>query len=131
MEEGLVKPSDIVLAGVRAPTPGQHEFAEESGITVIGVDDFQDLASHLNRGIPYYVSYDLDVLDPAYAPGVGNPEPGGLSVREVVRIIKSLPEDIIAFDVVEASPPHDPAGVTLFTAAKIIRETLARARPPG
>lgn len=131
VEEGFVDPRDVILAGVRAATPSQLDFAEKAGITVLGVEEAEDLAAYLKEGMPYYISYDLDVLDPAYAPGVGNPEPGGLSTREMVRIIKSLPEDVLAFDVVEASPPHDPSGLTLFTAAKIIRETLARARPPG
>ncbi len=73
-----------------------------------------------------YLSFDLDVLDPAFAPGVGNPEPGGLSTRELIELIKSIDAEVVAFDVVELNPHYDVSNVTAFSAAKIIREVLGR-----
>jgi agmatinase len=73
-----------------------------------------------------YLSIDLDFLDPAYAPGVGNPEPAGLTVREALNLIHLLVDDrLVGFDVVELAPPHDPGGVTAAVAAKIVVEVVA------
>ncbi len=72
-----------------------------------------------------YLTIDMDILDPAYAPGLGNPEPGGLTTRELIRFIQTLSDiPIVAFDVVELSPSYDQANITAFAAAKIIKETL-------
>jgi len=72
-----------------------------------------------------YLTIDLDVLDPAFAPGVATPEPGGPSTVEVLRLIRELGKlNVVAFDVVELVPPHDD-GTTAFAAAKIIYELLA------
>lgn len=128
VELGLVDPGRIVVAGVRAPTPEQAEFARGSGVRVVSVHDLA------HNGIPAlgferaYVSIDLDVLDPAFAPGVGNPEPGGLSTRELVRALHGLEGvDIVGFDIVEYNPRHDHSMITAFAAAKIIRELLGLA----
>jgi agmatinase len=73
-----------------------------------------------------YLSIDLDFLDPAYAPGVGNPEPGGLTVREALNIIHSIVDErLVGFDVVELAPPYDPGDVTAITAAKLVVEVVA------
>ena len=127
VEEGLVRGEDVVLVGVRAPTPEQVAFAEEHGIRVIDVSEARRNPDVSAPGSTVYLSFDLDVLDPAHAPGVGNPEPGGLSTRELVDIIKSLDVMIAGFDVVELTPNHDPSGITALAAAKIIRETLGLA----
>ncbi len=125
VEDGLVKGENIIQIGIRAATEEQKEFAEEQNIRMI-------TASQLNKGekveVPFkkaYLSFDMDVLDPAYAPGVGNPEPGGLSTRELVEIINSLDVELISFDIVELNPRYDCSGITSFAAAKIIREVLA------
>jgi arginase family enzyme len=65
---------------------------------------------------------DLDGLDPAFMPGVSHREPGGLSVREAVAMIQSLPGPIVAADVVEFNPSQDPSGLSAVTAAKLVRE---------
>ncbi len=127
VEEGLVRGEDVVIVGVRAPTPEQARFAEEHGISIIDV-----VEARRNPGInvsasPVYLSFDLDVLDPAYAPGVGNPEPGGLSTRELIDTVRSLNVEVAGFDVVELVPSHDPSGVTALAAAKIVREVLGLA----
>ena len=127
VEEGLVKGENVVQIGIRAPTREQLKFAEEHGITIVSAADVwrgKEIEVPFGRA---YLSFDMDVLDPAFAPGVGNPEPAGLSTRELVEIIKALDVEIIAFDVVELNPKYDLAGITAFAAAKIIREVLGRA----
>ena len=66
---------------------------------------------------PLYVSFDLDVLDPAFAPGVSHPEPGGLSTRTAISIIQSLPGPVVCADIVELNPSRDPADLTAGVAA--------------
>ncbi|MBI2879125.1 MAG: agmatinase [Candidatus Rokubacteria bacterium] len=76
-------------------------------------------------GRPVYVTLDIDVLDPAVAPGTGSPEPGGLAVGELVEAIRLLGSlRVVGFDLVEVSPPHDPSGRTGIIAAGIVREAI-------
>ncbi|MEB3851836.1 MAG: agmatinase [Desulfurococcales archaeon] len=73
-----------------------------------------------------YLSVDLDFLDPSQAPGVGNPEPGGLTFREALNLIHAIVDErLVGFDVVELAPPHDPAGLTAVVAAKLVVEVVA------
>src|ERR1019366_8922430 len=74
---------------------------------------------------PLYISVDIDVLDPAFAPGVSHHEPGGLSTRELLRTIQSLTGRIVAADVVELNPRRDINDVTSMVAAKIVKELAA------
>ncbi|MEW5763019.1 MAG: arginase family protein, partial [Bacillota bacterium] len=77
------------------------------------------------RGRPVYVTLDIDVVDPAFAPGVGTPEPAGitpLEILEAVRLLGGL--EVVGWDVVEVNPACDPAGITALLAAKIVREAL-------
>lgn len=84
-------------------------------------------------GRPVYVTIDIDVLDPSVAPGTGNPEPGGPDFEELTTCFASLAMegiDVVAFDLVEVSPPLDPSGITQATAAVLAREAILRfARP--
>jgi arginase len=73
-----------------------------------------------------YLSIDLDGLDPAYAPGVGHPEPGGLATREVIALIQELRGDLVAADVVEYNPGRDLNGLTATVAAKLVKEIAGR-----
>ncbi|MEM1521363.1 MAG: agmatinase [Candidatus Korarchaeum sp.] len=124
VEEGYVRGEDVVLAGIRAATKQQISFAEEAGIKIFRVDDLDEIGGiGLDKA---YISFDIDVLDPAFAPGSSNPEPGGLSTRELIRAIRKLDLDLVAFDIVEVNPDFDCSGVTCFAAAKIIREVLGR-----
>jgi arginase family enzyme len=75
---------------------------------------------------PVYLSVDLDVLDPAFAPGVSHREPGGLSVRDVLSIIQQLSGTLVGADVVEYNPRQDVGGVTAVVAAKIVKEIAGR-----
>jgi agmatinase len=77
------------------------------------------------EGRPVYVSIDIDVVDPAFAPGTGTPEPGGIDSAELLAVIPLLASlDVVALDLVEVSPAYDPAGITAMLAAKAIREVV-------
>jgi arginase len=78
---------------------------------------------------PVYLSIDLDGLDPAFAPGVSHPEPGGLTVREVLSLVQGLPGPLLAADVVECNPSLDVNGATARVAAKLVKEIAARMQP--
>ncbi|MGB2625421.1 MAG: arginase family protein, partial [Candidatus Acidiferrum sp.] len=75
---------------------------------------------------PVYVSFDMDVLDPAFAPGVSHWEPGGLSTRQAIRYLHALPGPIIGADLVEFNPVRDSSGLTATVAAKILKELLGQ-----
>jgi len=124
IDEGLVKPENIVQVGLRASTIEHVKYAEEKGINIIGADEL-DKIRELTLGFDKaYLSFDMDVLDPAFAPGVGNPEPGGISTRELIDIVKDLDVQVEAFDIVEFNPERDSSDITAYAAAKIIKEVL-------
>jgi agmatinase len=134
IEETKIKPQNIFLIGIRASTPTQYNFARENGISIISRKEFQQKGSSsiaeivkekLKNVKKIYVSIDLDVLDPAFAPGVGDPEPGGLSTAEVVEFVKGLSGlSVFSFDIVEFCPNYDVSNITAYTAAKLIKEML-------
>jgi agmatinase len=128
MEEGLVK--RLVQVGVRTMNPHQRAQARRFGVEVVEMRQYQPgLALELDG--PLYVSIDLDVLDPAFAPGVSHHEPGGLSVREVLQLIQELRVPVVGADIVELNPHRDPVGCTAMVAAKLLKEiTAVMLRPP-
>ncbi|MBS3947374.1 MAG: agmatinase [Dethiobacter sp.] len=82
-------------------------------------------AEKLLRGRPVYVTLDIDVVDPAFAPGTGTPEPGGISSAELLAALPLLARlNVVAFDLVEVAPLYDPAGITAMLAAKVVREMV-------
>ncbi|KUO41050.1 MAG: hypothetical protein AVW06_01805 [Hadesarchaea archaeon DG-33-1] len=126
-------PSDRLLqVGIRSCSKEEAEFARSAGLqaymTERGLEDPQRVTSEVRKKVGnkrVYLSIDLDVLDPAFAPGVATPEPGGLSTLDVVKLVRELGKlNICGFDVVELAAPHDD-GKTAFAAAKIIYELLA------
>jgi agmatinase len=130
-----INAKNIIQAGIRASTPSQMEYAKKEEISIITTKEFQNLGPFeiaKNVKIRFkdkvdfiYLSIDLDVLDPAFAPGLGNPEAAGLTTREIVDFIQSLAGlPIVAFDIVELCPDYDQNMITAFAAAKIIKETL-------
>jgi arginase len=123
MERGHVR--QLVQVGIRTLNAHQREQAQRFGVAVHGMDDFDPKAIALPRG-PVYLSFDLDALDPAYAPGVSHHEPGGLSVRDVLNIIRRVEGPIVGADIVELNPRRDVNGVTAMVAAKLLREIGAR-----
>lgn len=122
MEEGLV--GRLVQVGIRTMNPDQRAQAERFGVEVIEMrqwhPDFQ-----LEFDGPVYLSLDIDVLDPAFAPGLSHREPGGFSTREVLQLIQNLTVPIVGADLVEFNPTRDPEGITAVVAAKLLKEIVA------
>lgn len=127
MEEGLA--TRLVQVGIRATTPHQQEQARRFGVEQIDMLAWADEAYPALVG-DVYVSIDLDGIDPAFAPGVSHREPGGLTVRDVLKLIASLDSNLIGADVVELNPSQDVSGMTAGVAAKLTRELLAKWQGP-
>ena len=123
MEEQLVH--RLIQIGVRTLNTHQHEQAEKYGVRIFEIKDLPD-PTHLNLAGPIYVSFDMDALDPAFAPGVSHWEPGGLTTREAISYLHALPGPIIGADLVEFNPVHDATGLTAMVAAKILKELLGK-----
>ena len=105
--------------------PHQREQADRFAVQVQAASDFTlDAIRELDG--PIYVSLDLDVLDPAFAPGVSHHEPGGLSTRDVLGVIQYLRGPLVGADIVEYNPNRDPLGITAMTAAKFLKELAVR-----
>jgi len=123
MEEKLV--SRLVQVGIRTLNPHQRKQAQRFGVEII---DMQNLhkAGAIQWENPIYLSIDLDVLDPAFAPGVSHYEPGGMSTRQVIDLIQGLPVPIAGADIVEFNPKRDPQEITAMVAVKILKEVAAR-----
>lgn len=123
MEEGLGQ--NLVQVGIRAATGQQREKALKHGVRMIEMKDIREDLS-LEFLNPLYVSFDMDALDPAFAPGVSHHEAGGLSTRQVLNIIHALNADIVGLDVVEVNPERDVSGITAAAAVKIIMEVIGK-----
>jgi agmatinase len=128
MESGLA--ARLVQVGIRTLNAHQREQAQRFGVELIDMIAWGEGARPVIDG-PVYVSLDLDGLDPAFAPGVSHHEPGGLTTREVIDLLHSLPGPIIGADVVEFNPLRDVAGTTAAVAAKLVKELLGRMIAPG
>jgi agmatinase len=128
LEEGLV--DRLVQVGIRSYSPAQAEMARRHRVTTCPAWELSQ-ARRLRFTSPLYVSIDLDAIDPAFAPGVSHPEPGGLSVRQVLDVLAAARAPrIVGADVVELNPDCDPTGLTAAVAAKLARELLGRLLTP-
>ena len=142
-EEGLLALDHCAHVGIRNSVYALADFDDDRrlGFATVstldvarrGVDEAVDRVRDRVGGLPMYVSIDIDVLDPAHAPGTGTPEPGGLTTRELQMILHGLADlDLIGADVVEVSPAYDHAQLTALAAANVVYELLgmfaARAR---
>jgi len=123
MEEGRVR--RLVQVGIRTMNAPQRAQADRFGVEVVDMTSWRPDLAVTAEG-PVYVSLDLDVLDPAFAPGVSHPEPGGLSTRDVIGTLQRLSGRVVGADLVELNPTRDPTGVTAMAAAKLAKELLAR-----
>ena len=135
VEEGLLDPKRTVQIGIRGSiyTKTDYDFGREVGIRTIGIEEYFDMgvdavieeARQIAGDGPTYISFDVDGLDPVYAPGTGTPEIGGYSTFDAQKMIRGLRGlDLIGGDVVEVSPPFDPSGNTALVAATIMFEIL-------
>jgi agmatinase len=123
MEEGLVQ--RLVQVGVRTMNPHQQAQAKRFGVEVVSMRDWTPDREFELDG-PVYLSFDLDALDPAFAPGVAHREAGGLSTRESLRSIGRLREPLVGADIVELNPSRDLHDLTAVAAAKLVKELSAR-----
>jgi arginase len=123
MEERLAK--QLVQVGIRTMNRHQHEQAVKFGVEVIEMRSLPAYERLKVRG-PVYVSFDMDVLDPAFAPGISHREPGGMSVREAIAHLHAIEGTIVGADIVEYNPVQDISGITATAAAKILKEILGK-----
>jgi arginase len=119
MEEGLV--SRLVQVGIRTLNGHQREQAARFGVEVHEMKDWRD-GLEFDFDTPVYISFDVDGLDPAYAPGVSHREPGGLSTRQVIDLLHRVGQPIVGADVVEFNPRMDVGGLTAAVCAKVAKE---------
>ncbi len=145
IEEGLVDGSRYVQVGIRGSLPKATDLddARALGVTVLSADDVLEMGLDTAlTGIRQvasgrvYVTLDIDVVDPAFAPGTGTPEVGGFSAREIVRLVRGLgPIEAVGCDLVEVAPPYDHGEITAVLAANLAYEMLStrvrRWRPKG
>ena len=127
MEKGKV--GSLTQVGIRTLTSHQKKQAEKFGVKIIEMKDFNmDFISPLKS--PLYLSLDLDVLDPAFAPGISHHEPGGLSTREVISIIQNINASMVGADIVEYNPVRDINNMTAMVAYKLFKEIIAKMMQP-
>ncbi len=135
VEEGLLDPRRMIQVGIRGPLYGPEDFAfhEQHGIEVVRIETVKEqgtawVAERLGRlrGGPVYCSFDIDAVDPAFAPGTGTPEVGGLTSYEALVLVRALAGmTLVGADVVEVAPPWDgPGQVTALLAANLVFELL-------
>ncbi len=123
MEAGLAK--RLVQIGIRTLNRHQREQAEKFGVEVVEMRGLPAYGKLKVTG-PVYITFDMDVLDPAFAPGVSHREPGGISVREAIAHLHAIEGEIVGADLVEYNPVRDIGGATATVAAKILKEVLGR-----
>jgi len=132
--DGVVDPRRTIQIGIRGPAEFLWEFSYDAGMTVLHIEDVEKMGIEgvIKRALevvgdgPTYISFDVDGLDPAFAPGTGTPETGGLTPREAQRILHGLRGiDVIGGDVVEVAPQYDPTSNTAMVAAQMLFEMFS------
>ncbi|MGP3591374.1 agmatinase [Vagococcus sp. WN89Y] len=126
-QEGLIDPHHSVQIGIRT------EFDKDNGFTVLDACQVNDRSvaeilaqvKSVTGDLPVYLTFDIDCLDPAYAPGTGTPVPGGLSTDKALKLLRGLKDlNIVGMDLVEVSPPYDHAQITALAGATLALEML-------
>jgi agmatinase len=137
LEEGVIDAHASVQAGMRGSLygPGDIDEAREMGFTVLTTDDLRELGPQRYGDLvrekagdrPTFMSFDIDFLDPAFAPGTGTPEVGGFSTAEALSFVRNLRGvNLVGCDIVEVSPPYDsPGAVTALAGATVLYELLS------
>jgi len=132
--DGVLDPKRTIQIGIRGPAELLWEFSYDAGMTVLhmedvarnGIDWVAQKAREVVGSGPLYISFDVDGLDPAFAPGTGTPEVGGLYPREAQEILRALVGlDIVGGDVVEVAPQYDSTTNTAQVGAQILFEILS------
>jgi len=123
MEDRLAK--RLVQLGIRTMVGHQREQAAKFGVEALEMAALPTYERLKIRG-PVYVSFDMDVLDPAFAPGVSHREPGGMTVREAIAHLHAIEGTVVGADLVEFNPAQDVSGMTATVAAKMLKEILGK-----
>ena len=137
VEENLLDPKRVIQIGIRGTQYDSEDldFANSVGIRVIKIDEFfdrgiQDVMAEAREIVgknETYVSYDIDFIDPAFAPGTGTPEVGGPNSYEALKVVRELAGvKIVGADMVEVSPPFDPSSNTAFLGVSVMFELLCQ-----
>jgi agmatinase len=135
-EEGLLRLDRCIHVGVHGPIFSEQDLVDDAelGFQIVttmdleerGIDDVVDQIHHRVGDGPLYVSVDIDVLDPAHAPGTGTPEAGGMSTRELLAVLRRLVDlELVGADIVEVAPAYDHAEVTAIAAAHVAYDLLS------
>ncbi|WP_434959695.1 agmatinase [Labrys sp. La1] len=135
IEEGLVDPKRMIQIGIRGAISdaANYDFARAAGVRIVFIEEFMargvaDVMAEARAIIgehPAYLTFDIDALDPSFAPGTGTPEIGGISSREAQAMIRLMEgANLVGADLVEVSPPLDPSGLTALTGATLMFELL-------
>ena len=135
-EEGLLSKGNCIHLGIRGPIYERLDLSNDSdlGFVVRSADSMgeahhEEILEQVHARVgdrPVYVSVDIDVLDPGFAPGTGTPEPGGLSSRELLSLLRGLVDlPIVGADVVEVAPAYDHAQITALAAAHVAYELVS------
>lgn len=135
LQEGLIRKDEYMQIGIRGPLSGENDYADSKalGARTVTIHEVMEKGVkevlkevHQRMKGPVYVTVDIDSADPAYAPGTGTPEVGGLSSYQLLQLIRGLHGlDLIGFDLVEVSPPFDHADITAILGANIAFEYLS------
>ena len=139
IESGAIPGNKFIQVGLRGYWPGEEDqkWMRDNGLKHFMMQEFWERGTHAvladliaagrERGDKIYLSIDIDVLDPAFAPATGTPEPGGFATIDLLRIIRALvlEFDVVGFDVMEVSPPYDHADLTVNAAHRLIWEAFA------
>ncbi len=123
MEEGAA--TRLIQVGIRAMTGHQREQAKKFGVEVIEMR-FLPVLERMKVEGPIYISFDMDALDPACAPGISHREPGGMTVREAIAHIHAITGKVVGADIVEFNPAQDHTQLTAMVAAKLLKEILGK-----
>jgi agmatinase len=134
--DGVLDPERTIQIGIRGSAEYLWEFSHDAGMTVVHVEAVAERgvaaviaqARQVVGDGPVYVSFDVDSIDPGFAPGTGTPEVGGLTPREVLQILRGLAGlDVVGGDVVEVAPAYDPTSNTAQIGAQMLFELLCLA----
>lgn len=132
-----IDPNSVLLVGTRYMEPEEQHVVDDTGIKELRMVDLEDngfdlkifteLVNQIMENVDYlYVSIDIDVLDPGFAPGTGTPVGGGMTTSQLMQLIKSIPGQIRGIDIMEVSPPLDNSGITVKAAMGLITEILGK-----
>ena len=139
-EEGLLSKGNCIHLGIRGSIYERLDLSNDSELgfvvrsaSTMGEAHHEEIIEQVHARVgdrPVYVSVDIDVLDPGFAPGTGTPEPGGLSSRELLALLRGLVElPIVGADVVEEAPAYDHAQITALAAAQVAYELISDRDP--